>query len=254
MNASILVGHWSRKQIQLMLDMTRLLRLHGLTIAVTVPDLYAQLLRLSATLDDPAIAQVRAQLLAVAPPELVDASAPAPDEVALPPAAEPAVAPIVSPSVAPAVVTLFPHDIHDGLLTCPTCQRDLSMPRVWPRTRRAVPLACTCGQLFQLRPNHRKFHRKPVQLMGYYVDATGDSPAGDIVVHDLSFGGLQFQTTGPHTLTLDMPLRVHFTFPDKPSHVICQVIRVRYVAGQTIGASWVETSGFDSVLALFLMQ
>jgi hypothetical protein len=251
-----------------MIEMTRLLRLRGFKIDVVAPDLCVRLLQLSATVKDADVAHVRAQLLGIAPPECLEAVGPISKETPRPaseetppptfeenplPVDEQPVERLVGAPAVPTVVELFSHDICDGSFACPSCQRVLPMPRVWPRSRNAKPLVCPCGQLFRLRPNTRKFRRKPVNLAGYCSDMAEASPPSEIIINDLSYGGMQFRVTGSHTLQIGMQLQVHFTLPDKAAQKIQQTICIRHVEGQTVGASWDETEPFAAALALFLM-
>ena len=286
-------GKKSRQQVNLMLEMTRLLRAHGFKINVIAPDLCEQLLKLSATVKDVVVAETRAQLLGVVSPDNVEAVVPtpekatqskravsfltAPEETALqeplevaivepaksavsepddspPPHAEPKAEALPSQPNVPSLVELFPHDICDGSFTCPSCQRVLPMPRVWPQVRNAKALACPCEQRFWLRPDTRRFPRKRVHCLGYYLDTATNSSPTDIVIKDLSFGGMQFQVKEDHTLHVGMQLQVYFALLDEDSRKIQQTIYVQSVKRGTIGAQWDEKAPFDPALALFLMQ
>lgn len=244
---------WSREQATLIIKMTRLLRARGFEINFMERGLYVRLLQLSADVEDADVADVRAQLLRVAPPECLEALALTLEATSLP-IDDQTVEPSVHEPCMPTVVELFPHDVCAEPFACPSCQCVLPMPRIWPRARNAKPFACPCGQMFRLRPNTRKFRRKRVNLAGYCAGTADVSSPQVIIVCDLSYGGIQFRLPGPHDLRVGMPLQVHFTLPDNADRKIQQTIYVRHIKGRMVGASWDETAPFAHALALFLMQ
>lgn len=261
----------SRQTIKLMLHMKRLLQKHGISVSLSQPDAYAQLLNTSQEIDDEAMQQLRVRLLEMrASFELSQAiTAPLPHHHTTPHVAameptEPAPTPALllhdDPSgvdedalVAAPLKTIAETTKADVFLTCDRCQRLLGMKLRRLRKTQPLPVSCPCGMLFRVELDGRKYTRKSTQLVGAYR-CENSGKIGGLVVEDLSFGGMQLAVHMPHSIAINDRLQVSFTLDDVDRTIVHEHVRVQYVHDTTVGVVFTHTAEFNKTLAAFLMQ
>ncbi|PON14212.1 hypothetical protein C2W62_30290 [Candidatus Entotheonella serta] len=113
---------------------------------------------------------------------------------------------------------------------------------------------CSCGFQFEVLTNARKYKRKKTHLVGRYQPPTQADKTGDMVVKNLSFGGVNFHTSVPHTLAVGDQLSIDFTLDEDSEARVEAHILIRYVNGEVIGAAYTTDNTFDSALAAYLLR
>lgn len=262
----------SRYNIQLMLQMKRLLLQHGIDVSLAEPDAYAQLLKASKAIDDTTIQQHRIRLLeqlascrlgqtiSVSSPSLpTTPGAPVTDTTApaQPSAPSPCTLPDVTDeeddSASAPLKTVFETTKADVFLTCDDCQRILTVKLKHLRGTQPLPVSCPCGMRFRVELDVRKYTPKSTSLTGVYrCEKSGKT--GGIVVEDVSFGGTRFEVTTPHAIALHDCLQVSFTLDDAEHTMVHEYVCVQSVRDNTIGAIFTQSNNFDKALAAYLIR
>lgn len=262
----------SRYNVQLMLQMKRLLQQHGIDVSLTEPDAYAQLLKAAQAIDDTTIQQHRTRLLeqlascrmgqatpasSPSPPTTPDAPVTDTTAPAQPSALSPCNAPDVSveeDGFASAPLKIVSETTKaDVFLTCDHCQHVLAMKLKRLQETQPLPVSCPCGMRFRVALDVRKYRRKSTSLLGVYrCERSGKT--GGIVVEDLSFGGIRFEVTTSHAMALSDCLQVSFTLDDANHTMVHEYVCVQSVSDNTIGAIFTHTNDFDKALAVYLMR
>lgn len=262
----------SRYNVQLMLQMKRLLLQHGIDVSLAEPDAYVQLLKASQAIDDTTIQQYRVHLLErlascrlgqttlVSSPSFpTTPGAPVTDTTA--PAQPSAPSPCTSPDITDAeddfasapLKTVVETTKADVFLTCDGCQRILAVKLKHLQGTQPFPISCPCGRRFRVELDVRKYTRKSTSLTGVYrCEQSGKT--GGIVVEDLSFGGIRFEVTTSHAIALSDCLQVSFTLDDANHTTVHEYVCVQYVSDNTIGAIFTQSNDFDKALAAYLMR
>ncbi len=119
---------------------------------------------------------------------------------------------------------------------------------------RTAPLSvhCSCGMQYQVETDARRHPRKHAQLPGVYMDLEDETQKGPMVVEDISFGGIRFRITAPHTIACNACLHIQFTLDDAAYTCVWEQVLVRYMHGDTIGAEFLDMDVFNKGLAAYV--
>ncbi len=141
-------------------------------------------------------------------------------------------------------------------LVCPHCglYRPVSVTKVRVLGR-PVKARCTCGQSFTVEFERRSLHRKALNLPGSYrkPDATTIG-FGDILIEDLSRGGLAFRLVGLGEVQEGDLLDVQFELDDEERTPIRARVVVRHILEGKYGCQFVQLEpGYQKSLSFYLM-
>ena len=140
-----------------------------------------------------------------------------------------------------------------GLLRCDQCQRTHTVMAASSQEE-AVEMQCTCGMVYRVILDSRKFERRLANLPGFFVDQNDDTKTGTIVVENISFGGLKFRMTSPQHVAYDDLLYIQFTLDDDVQTLIWEKVRVHYVNNDIVGVEFMDLDKFNKCLASYLMR
>ncbi|QJT11137.1 PilZ domain-containing protein [Oceanidesulfovibrio marinus] len=115
----------------------------------------------------------------------------------------------------------------------------------------AVRVNCECGEQYPVRLECRQTYRKRASLDGFYFDAEGDKQ--EMVVRDISLGGIGFHTREPHRLKPRDYIDVLFHLDDSKGTRIYRRVMVRNVRGRFVGCAFAEHRERDKELGFYLM-
>ncbi len=140
-----------------------------------------------------------------------------------------------------------------GLLRCDQCQRTSTVMAADSEDE-AREVRCTCGMVYRVILDARKYDRKLASLPGFYIDQKDETKTGIIVVENISFGGLKFRITSPHNVAYDDLLYIQFTLDDDAQTLIWEKVRVHYVHHDVVGVEFMDPNKFNKNLAVYLMR
>ena len=142
---------------------------------------------------------------------------------------------------------------HEGTITCPQCEKSKRVNFAkYAGLREALKVKCSCGYLFKIVIEARKYFRKRTHLTGNYV-VPGTDKSGSIVVEDLSWSGIRFQTRMQHNLQIGELIDLRFVLDNDIRSEIAKKATVRRVHGRTIGAEFCDLKAYDKELGYYLM-
>lgn len=98
---------------------------------------------------------------------------------------------------------------------------------------------CTCGHVYDVLLERRKFYRKPVKLPGiFYLNPT-DKQKRRMTVRDISRGGVKLQLDDPIQLSISDTISIEFRLDDKHKTLIKKEVIIRNSYGnQVYGAEF----------------
>lgn len=141
-------------------------------------------------------------------------------------------------------------------LVCPHCgvYRPVSVTQVRVLGK-PVRARCTCGQSFMVEFERRSLHRKALNLPGSYKKAESSTFGfGDILIEDLSRGGLAFRLVGLGDVREGDLLDVQFELDNEERTPIRARIVVRHLLEGKYGCQFVQLEpGFQKALNFYLM-
>lgn len=138
-------------------------------------------------------------------------------------------------------------------IVCPECgyKRTMDVSDKVP-TGRVVNAKCRCGRRFGLKIDFRRLYRKKVNLTGHFFDLT-NGRSGDIVVKDISKGGVGFSYHGSPKLRINDYLELHFQLDDAKNSHIKKRVTVKSIQKDFIGTQFEDAGGYDTNLGFYLM-
>lgn len=115
----------------------------------------------------------------------------------------------------------------------------------------AIRVRCRCGEIFKRNLNFRRYHRKPVRLAGEYKNlSTGKK--GEILVENVSLGGIGFTYFLPHDLSADALLEVKFRLDDPKRKEVRKRAMVKSIYQRYVGVEFSDSQPLDNVLSFYL--
>jgi len=117
-----------------------------------------------------------------------------------------------------------------------------------------VRVKCTCGHAFDVVFEKRSFYRKPTHLPGYYAKVGEMGNLDEMIVVNLSKGGVGLEIVGSKDIREGDVLRVDFKLDNEPRTPIKTDIVVRAVKGQYVGGQFTRLDEHSKTkLGFYLM-
>lgn len=130
----------------------------------------------------------------------------------------------------------------EGVLRCSACgkrKRLVGFSRV-ARFDDVVKVKCSCGYVFEVVLERRNFFRMLKVFHGRYV-GPGEGQEGEIVIEDVSVGGVGFRTLTAHALQPEDELLLEYSPRRNQSALVRERVVVKRIEGDYIGARVVES-------------
>ncbi len=242
----------TEKSVKIMFDMKNILFKHGIKISVSTPDAYDQLIKASQDLSDESLEELKNELISEI--EQREASTTEPAELPAQPLSAISHSSQLLPERQSDQAQRLDRPIHKamrpwapykGIMTCDRCQAHIIEDVDGQEDAPPMTLRCRCGQLYDVKPESRRYLRNVTQLEGTYFDAEDADKKGLIRVANFSFGGVQFHTVSPHNLVVGDCLHIQFTLDDPNRTFIWEEVWVCHILGDTVGVEFVD---HDTVL------
>ena len=146
---------------------------------------------------------------------------------------------------------VFTGGTDTGTITCRQCGKtkmlDISN---FKNIRKLVKVKCTCGALFDVLFESRRYLRKKVQLKGELLNPQSHEVIDHVIITDVSVGGISF------IANLDMSVgeiyKISFSLDGQYESNIKEEIRIKYVKNSEIGAEFTEEEKYNYDLDFFL--
>lgn len=156
--------------------------------------------------------------------------------------------------VIPQLQKVYIDEKNEGTITCPNCQKSKRANFTRHKhLREVIKVKCGCGCAFGLIIDQRKYYRKKTKISGSYA-IPGTNEAGGIIVEDLSFTGVGFQSRHTHKLQPGDLIEVRFILDNHLKTEMCRNAIVRRVKDKYVGAEFCDDKAYDKELGFYLMQ
>lgn len=149
-------------------------------------------------------------------------------------------------------MTKFYVNNNRATIICPKCGFEKTIDTTkFRETQKRLKANCKCGEAFKFSLEFRKHYRKDVRLPGEY-SAQKSGEKGEIIVRNLSMGGIQFTSLRPHQIIKDDTVELKFNL-DNPSRTeIRRFVKVMWVKDRDVGAQYIEPKLFEKDLSFYL--
>ncbi|MDM8523333.1 PilZ domain-containing protein [Desulfococcaceae bacterium HSG8] len=135
---------------------------------------------------------------------------------------------------------VFIADNSTVTLTCPKCRNskkvDISKYKDIDKAAN-MKYECTCGHVYNVLLERRKFYRKETCLPGVYM-LSGKDISKPMLVKDLSLIGLKFEIESDADFVLDDRLCVKFSLDDEQRTLIIKEVVVKKIYEGLIGTEF----------------
>ena len=150
--------------------------------------------------------------------------------------------------------TIYTDDTNRVSIICPKCgfEQNIDVSK-FKDTQKKLKGRCRCGEPYQYTIEFRKRYRKDVRLPGKY-SILGRGEKEDIIIRDLSFTGIRFESLTPHQILEDDTLEVTFKLDNHRRSKIRKLVKVIWIRDLIVGANYIETKLYENDLELYLKK
>lgn len=138
-------------------------------------------------------------------------------------------------------------------VVCQSCGRKKSLRHEQLRhLRNAVKVKCSCGVIFHLVFERRRFYRKKVRLDAQLFDVNSGQKLDDVTLATISVGGVGF-VSHLDDITVGDKFRIRFSLDNEAQTLVDEEIMVRNIIKGIIGAEFVQQDYYNFDLDFYLM-
>ena len=146
----------------------------------------------------------------------------------------------------------YVNDANQAIIVCPKCGFSKTVDTTnYIGTKKRLKANCKCGEAFKFKFEFRKNYRKDVKLPGEFtIKQSGEK--GEIIVLDLSLGGIRFTTFRPNKILTEDTLEIKFNLDNPARTEIRRSAKVMWVKDRDVGAQYIEPKLFERDLSFYL--
>jgi hypothetical protein len=148
--------------------------------------------------------------------------------------------------------TVYVDDTNQATIICPKCGFTKNIDATnFKNTHKKRKVKCKCGEFFQITIEFRKHFRKNIRLPGeYIIQRKGEK--GEIIIRELSLGGIRFESLRPHQISLNDTLEIKFKLNNQMRSEINKLVRVIWVKDRIVGAQFSESKLYEKDLGFYM--
>lgn len=147
---------------------------------------------------------------------------------------------------------VYVNDSNQATIVCPNCGfgKDLDVTD-FKETHKRLKAKCRCGEVFRLMLEFRKHFRKKVRLRGEYF-VQGKAEKGEIVVEDISLGGVRFESLNPHYISREDKVELKFALDNPTKTKIRTPVKVKWIIDRNVGGQFFDPKSIEQDLGTYL--
>ena len=142
-----------------------------------------------------------------------------------------------------------------AVISCPGCgkTKKLSVELFKQKNQRDLRVKCSCASVFNLCLEFRKEVRRPVKLLGKCINLSKQRESQNIIIKNISMGGLGFTPFEKHKTMKDDLLFLSFELNDYNNTLIDTHAVVRMVIHDFIGCEFNNPQPTRKPLGFYLL-
>jgi len=143
-----------------------------------------------------------------------------------------------------------------AIITCPFCRKTkkMSVEKYKETGKRELRIKCSCDKTFSICLEYRRHHRKPAKLLSKSTNLSNHREIQDVIIKNISLGGIGFCSFKKHRTRKDDRLHVLFNLNDVQHTPIDAHITVRSSTNDYIGGEFNSTEKFKTALGFYLIS
>jgi hypothetical protein len=152
----------------------------------------------------------------------------------------------------------FVRSDHTAIVSCPYCNCRKEIPvEKFKGNKCCLKIKCSCKNVYTLNLEFRKKIRKKVSLSGKFTNHSQQNNRGDVIIKNLSLGGLEFSTMEIDRFKNGDELTISFKLDNEEKSTIKKEVTVCSVRKQShaVGCEFTRSSNIalDKDLGFYLM-
>jgi hypothetical protein len=147
---------------------------------------------------------------------------------------------------------VYVDDSNQATIVCPNCgfEKNLDVTS-FKETHKRLKAKCRCGEVFRLTLEFRKHFRKKVQLHGEYF-VQGKTEKGEIIVEDISLGGIRFESLNPHYISREDKVELRFALDNPMKTEIQTPVKIKWIIDRNVGGQFFDPKSIEQDLGTYL--
>ena len=147
---------------------------------------------------------------------------------------------------------VYVDDANQATIICPKCglKKNVDVTN-FKNTQKKLKAKCRCGEVFRLTLEFRKHYRKKVRLHGEYF-VQGRDEKGEIIIEDISAGGIRFASLKPHYISRNDTVELKFTLDNTMKTEIHKLVKIKWIIDRTVGVQYIDPKSLETDLIFYL--
>ena len=147
---------------------------------------------------------------------------------------------------------VYVDDTNRVTIICPKCglEKNIDVTN-FKDTHKRLKAKCRCGEVFRLTLEFRKHYRKKVRLNGEYF-VHGKDEKGEIIIEDISAGGIRFASLKPHYISRNDTVELKFTLDNPMRTEIHKLVKIIWIIDRNVGAQYIDPKSLETDLVFYL--
>jgi PilZ domain len=147
---------------------------------------------------------------------------------------------------------VYVDDSNQATIICPNCgfEKNLDVTN-FRETHKRLKAKCRCGEVFRLSLEFRKHFRKKVRLHGEYF-VRGKTEKGEIIVEDISLGGIRFESLNPHYISREDKVELRFALDNSMKTEIQTPVKIKWIIDRNVGGQFFDPKSIEQDLGTYL--
>jgi len=143
-----------------------------------------------------------------------------------------------------------------AIVTCPFCQklRKLSVEKYKNRGKRDITIRCNCETIFQVCLEFRRYPRKLSKLIGHCVNISKNRERQNVIINNISFGGIGISHFNDHRTARHDQLMVSFNLNNIAQTHIDTKVTVHTINENYVGCEFNSNDQFKKDLGFYLIN
>ena len=137
-------------------------------------------------------------------------------------------------------------------IICPKCGTEKNIDVTnFKDTHKRLKAKCRCGEVFRLTLEFRKHYRKKALLPGEYF-VLGKDEKGEILIEDISMGGIRFASLKPHQISRNDIVELKFTLDNQQRTEIHTLVKIMWIIDRNVGVQFDDPKSLEKDLGFYL--
>jgi hypothetical protein len=147
---------------------------------------------------------------------------------------------------------IYVDESNQATIVCPNCgfEKNLDVMN-FKETHKRLKAKCRCGEVFRLTLEFRQHYRKKVRLPGEYA-VQGKTEKGEIIIEDISLGGIRFASLNPHYISREDKVELKFALDNPMKTKIHTPVKIKWIIDRNVGGQFFDPKSLEKDLGTYL--